>query len=315
MTAAAGDAASNVSVVANVSVVVPTVGRASLRRAVESALGQTGPVAEVLVVAAEGHTLDLPSDPRITVVRTAGRLGAGAARQAGIDAAHGTVIALLDDDDEWLPEKLRRQLEAVELLAAAGRDWICSSRIAVSGPGERRRVWPRRLIAPRESVARYLFRFTSLRVGDAVLQTSTLCFPIELARTVGWDTETVHDEPTWLLAVQRAIPEVRLIQLPVVLTTYYVGAESVSRSSADRVDDHIAWGLEYLRDEPARIRGDYLCTSPVSAAVAAGSLAGVGRALRAALRHGRPGPFALVYAVLNGFRIIALNALRIPLRR
>ncbi|MEV6768616.1 glycosyltransferase family 2 protein [Nocardia sp. NPDC051030] len=282
-----------------VSVVVPTVGRASLRRAVESALRQTRPVAEVMVVAAEGVALDLPSDTRITVVRTAGRVGPGAARQAGIDAAQGTVIALLDDDDEWLPEKLHCQLDAV-----TGRDWICSSRIAVSGPGERHRVWPRRLIAPRESVARYLFRFSSLRVGGAVLQTSTLCFPIELARKVGWDTDTVHDEPTWLLAVQRAVPELRLIQVPEVLGTYYVGAESVSRSTADRVDDYIAWGLEYLRAESPRIRGDYLCTSPVSAAVAAGSLTGVGRALRAALRYGRPGPFALAYAVLNGVRIM-----------
>ncbi|GAB2567724.1 glycosyltransferase family 2 protein [Nocardia heshunensis] len=287
-----------------VSAVVPTVGRASLRRAVESALSQTRPVAEVVVVAAEGLALDLPSDPRITVVRTAGRVGAGTARQAGIDAAEGSVIALLDDDDEWLPEKLRSQLDAVRVEAVAGDDWICSSRITVAGPGDRRRVWPRRVIAPGESVARYLFRFTSLRVGDAVLQTSTLCFPIGLAQAVGWDTETVHDEPTWLLAVQRALPLVRLIQLPAVLGTYHVGAESVSQSSADRVDDYIAWGLEYLRDESPRIRGDYLCTSPVSAAVAAGSITGVGRALRAALRHGRPGPFALAYAVLNGVRIL-----------
>ncbi|MGW4241282.1 glycosyltransferase family 2 protein [Nocardia sp. NPDC004722] len=299
-----------------VSVVVPTVGRASLRRAVESALRQTRPVAEVLVVAAEGLALDLPSDPRITVVRTGGRVSAGVARQAGIEAAHGNVIALLDDDDEWLPEKLRCQLAAVEGSdGSVGSDWICSSRIAVAGPGERRRVWPRRVIAPRESVARYLFRFTSLRVGAAVLQTSTLCFPRELAQVVGWDTETVHDEPTWLLAVRRARPQVRLIQLPAVLATYHVGAESVSHSSVDRVDDYIAWGLEHLREEPPRVRGDYLCTSPVSAAVAAGSVAGVGRALRAALRHGRPGPFALAYAVLNGLRIIPRTGVRILLRR
>ncbi|BAW04945.1 glycosyl transferase [Nocardia seriolae] len=264
-----------------------------------SALCQTRPVAEVIVVAAEGIVLDLPSDTRITVVRTAGRVRPGAARQVGIEAAHGTVIALLDDDDEWLPEKLRRQLDAVE-----GRHWICSSRMVVSGPGEHRRVWPRRLIEPRESVARYLFRFTSLRVGGAVLQTSTLCFPIELARAVGWDIDTVHDEATWLLAVRRAVPDVRVIQVPEVLGTYFVGGESVSRSDADQVDDYIAWGLEYLRTEPPRIRGDYLCTSPVSAAVAAGSLSGVGRALRAALRHGRPGPFAVAYAVLNGVRIM-----------
>ena len=54
--------------------------------------------------------------------------------------------------------------------------------------------------------------------------------------------------------------------------------------------------------------GDYLCTSPVSAAVSARSLSGVRRSLRSALRHGRPGPFALAYAVLSAARIVVRSA-------
>ena len=50
--------------------------------------------------------------------------------------------------------------------------------------------------------------------------------------------------------------------------------------------------------------GDYLCTSPVSAAVSARSLGGVRRAVWSAVRHGRPGPFALAYAALNAARIV-----------
>ena len=50
--------------------------------------------------------------------------------------------------------------------------------------------------------------------------------------------------------------------------------------------------------------GDYLCTSPVSAAVSARSLRGVRHSLRSAFRHGRPGPFALGYAILNAARIV-----------
>ena len=37
----------------------------------------------------------------------------------GIDAARGSVIALLDDDDVWSPTKLARQLAAADLIDLA----------------------------------------------------------------------------------------------------------------------------------------------------------------------------------------------------
>jgi len=44
----------------------------------------------------------------------AGKHGGQAARNTGIQAANGTLIAFLDDDDEWLPEKIRLQAELLE---------------------------------------------------------------------------------------------------------------------------------------------------------------------------------------------------------
>lgn len=291
-----------------VSAVIPTIGRASLGRAVQSVLDQTLPVAEIIVVADTDGPVPLPTDDRIIVLRAGFGSGPARCRQLGIDAASGTVIALLDDDDEWSPTKLARQLEAVDAVDTA--HWIASSRMLVSGPGTRRRTWPRRLIEPGESVADYLFRFTDLRFGGAALQTSTLCFPADLGRVVRWDIHegAAHDEPSWLIRVQRAIPDLRLIQLPDVLSTYNVHDASVSRDPSDRTDAYIAWGLEYLGGESPRVLGDYLCTSPVSAAVSASSLGGVRRALRSAVRHGRPGPLALAYAVLSAVRIVLRSA-------
>ena len=192
----------------------------------------------------------------------------------------------------------------------AGAHWIASSRMSVLGPGTRRRTWPRRLIEPGESITEYLFRFTDLRFGGAALQTSTLCFPTELAREVRWDAHAgaAHDEPSWLIRVQRTIPDLRVVQLPDVLSTYNVQDASVSRDTSDRTDDYIEWGLQYLATESPRVLGDYLCTSPVSAAVFARSLGGVRRSMRSALRYGRPGPFALAYAVLNAARIVVRSA-------
>jgi glycosyltransferase involved in cell wall biosynthesis len=287
-----------------VSAVIPTLGRLTLNRAVQSVLDQTRPVAEVIVVADTDEAVMLPPDDRITLLRTRFRGGPARCRQLGIDAARGSVIALLDDDDEWYSTKLQRQLQAVN--AEAGTHWIASSRIAVLGPDGRQRIWPRRLIEPQESVTDYLFRFTDLRFGGAVLQTSTLCFPSDLAREVRWDNHAgaAHDEPSWLIRVQRAIPDMRVIQLPDVLSTYNVQRTSVSRQPSDCTESYIEWGLQYLGVESPRVLGDYLCTSPVSAAVSARSLRGVRRSVWSALRHGRPGPFAVGYAVMSAARIV-----------
>ena len=291
-----------------VSAVIPTIGRPSVARAVQSVLNQTRPVAEIIVVADTDAAVSLPSDDRIVLLRNCVGSGPARCRQLGIDAARGTVIALLDDDDEWHTTKLARQLSAVDSLVDT--HWIASSRMAVLGPGTRRRIWPRRVIEPGESIAEYLFRLTDLRLGGATLQTSTLCFPVDLARAVRWDVHAgaAKDEPSWLIRVQRTLPDLQVVQLPDVLSTYSVNGSSRSRDPSDRTDEYIEWGLHYLGRESPRVLGDYLCTNPVSAAVSARSLGGIGRSLRAALRHGRPGPFALAYAILNGARIVVSSA-------
>ncbi len=288
-----------------VSVVIPTVGRLSLYRAVQSALEQTEPVGEVVVVADTDHPLSYPGDGRITLVRNDSAAGPALSRQRGVDAARGSVIALLDDDDEWHPDKLRRQLAAVA-EAGAGPHWIASCRVAALGPGERCRNWPRRLIGPEEPVADYLFGFNDFRHGGRLLQTSTLCFPMALAKAVRWDAHAgaVHDEPSWILAVARRFSDLRVIQLPDVLCTYHVGHPSASRHTTDLTDSYIDWGMRYLEGESARTRGDYLCSSPVSAAVAAGSLPGIARAVRAGIHHGRPGAPALGFAALSAMRVM-----------
>jgi glycosyltransferase involved in cell wall biosynthesis len=291
-----------------VSAVIPTIGRPSLGRAVLSVLKQTRPVAEIIVVADTDGPVSVPPDDRIMVLRAGVRSGPARCRQLGVDAASGSVIALLDDDDVWSTTKLARQLEVVDTVPSA--EWIASSRMLVLGPGIRQRTWPRRLVKPGESLAEYLFRFSRLRYGDTALPTSTLCFPAELAREVRWDAHAgaAHDEPSWLIRVQRTIPDVRVVQLPDALTSYNIQGWSVSRDRSDRVDEYIDWGLQYLATESPRVLGDYLCTSPVSAAVSACSLSGVQRSLQSALRYGRPGPCALAYATLNAARIVVRSA-------
>ena len=85
-----------------VSVVVATVGRPTLVRAVESCLAQDHSNLELIVVADGGGPLPaLPVDSRIRVFRTPQRLGPGSTRNFGASAAFGDFLTFLDDDDYW----------------------------------------------------------------------------------------------------------------------------------------------------------------------------------------------------------------------
>jgi glycosyltransferase involved in cell wall biosynthesis len=107
-----------------VSVVVPTRDRPELlRRAVTAILGQTykGPIECVVVFDQSDPELPWPDLPpgRTLVRRGNDRTpGLAGARNSGILASTGELVAFCDDDDEWLPEKLARQV--ARLLATPG---------------------------------------------------------------------------------------------------------------------------------------------------------------------------------------------------
>ena len=124
----------------SVSVVVPTRDRPELlRRAVQSILDQRYPgevecvvvfdqsePAEVAVTAGERR--------RVRTVRNDRTPGLAGARNAGVLAASGTLVAFCDDDDDWLPDKLRLQAEALRAhpgapLVACGVQVVYDDRV------------------------------------------------------------------------------------------------------------------------------------------------------------------------------------------
>lgn len=130
----------------SVSVIIPTYNRAwCLREAVDSVLAQEFQDFEVIVVD-DGSGDETPSLLReygdaIRVLRQPNR-GVSAARNAGILAARGELIAFLDSDDIWLKGKLASQVEFFSrhpgaLICQTEEFWVKDGRRV--NPGKRHR--------------------------------------------------------------------------------------------------------------------------------------------------------------------------------
>jgi hypothetical protein len=107
-----------------VSFIIPAYNaEATIRAAVESALGQSIPPHEV-VVADDASTdgtravLDSITNPRMRVVRLERNAGPGAARHAAMAAATGDVFACLDADDVAVTRRLELQMPVLEADAS-----------------------------------------------------------------------------------------------------------------------------------------------------------------------------------------------------
>lgn len=105
-----------------VSVIIPTHNRSYLiGRAISSVLDQSFQDFELIVIddASTDNTEAVVksfNDERIKYIRHNINKGGGAARNTGITASIGEYITFLDDDDEWLRDKLDRQIETMKNL-------------------------------------------------------------------------------------------------------------------------------------------------------------------------------------------------------
>ena len=104
-----------------VSIIIPTYNRQILaERAVISVLSQTYKNIECIVVddcstddtVAQLNELTL-KDNRLSVISHTNNRHVSAARNTGLAAANGELIAFLDDDDAWLPNKLDKQVACI----------------------------------------------------------------------------------------------------------------------------------------------------------------------------------------------------------
>ncbi len=103
-----------------VSVVIPTHNRPHLiSRSIKSVLAQTYNDFEIIIVddgieKRSQEIIDGFGDQRIRYIQNEKSVGGAVSRNIGIKESRGEFIAFLDDDDEWLPEKLAKQVKAFD---------------------------------------------------------------------------------------------------------------------------------------------------------------------------------------------------------
>ena len=276
-----------------VSVVIPTTLRSSLAQAVESVLKQDYPrsLVEVVVV------VDLPREscerpPAIPGVDrwlfTGGGARGGGARNIGVNAATGDVVAFLDDDDEWLPSKLDRQVKALR-QAPERETTVVSCQYfqtggAVPGPGES--ALPSRLIRPFEPVADYLFLGRRPSADRPAIPTSTLMTTRALALSVPWAERLKrHQDWDWLCQLQ-AKRNAQFFQVPHGLMQYTVGSTGSLSASSDW-QSSLEWARSHKSSWKTKTYADFLAAQPLRYAMQMRSALGVIKVLGELIRTRR----------------------------
>lgn len=276
----------------SVSVVIPTRRRPDLVcRAVASVVAQTMRSIEIIVVV-DGpdreteEQLALVHDPRLRVVVNPVSVGASAARNGGVRSARGRMIAFLDDDDEWLPTKLQRQMATLE-SAEATAVGICQ--LIVRTPTADF-IWPRRGPRLGEHISEYLFVRRSLFAGEGLIQTSMLVAPRQLLLEIPFD-QTVHryQEADWALRAGKS--GARFVLTPAPLAVWHKNERrpTITSQHAGNWKHALLWIQERRRLTTARAYAAFLLVHASSIVGAAGRRPALNAIWREAWRNGSPG--------------------------
>jgi glycosyltransferase involved in cell wall biosynthesis len=226
-----------------VSIVIPTLDRPKLLlRAINSVLLQTYQEFEIIVVVDRPdpgtvNALQSVDDSRVHLTQHPYPLTAAGARNVGAAHATGDWVAFLDDDDEWLPNKLEKQIAVAVSHPAALVS--CLTRV-VTPAGTY--VRPKIVYDNSIPIGDYLFDRRTLLGGSSFMQTSSYLLPRLLFDKVRFDVDCPHDDWGFLLRLSKQ-EGTQIFTVPEVLTVVYFEDQRPSLTS--RTSSWVA-SLRYL---------------------------------------------------------------------
>lgn len=216
-----------------VSVIIPTFNREQLvGYAIESVLAQTYHALEVVVVddGSTDATADVVrgyADSRLRYLPLEHRGMPAPARNAGIAVTTGSLVAFLDSDDAWLPDKLARQVEVLRERPEVGLICTNAERIDDRHVGTGPIHTPDNFALGDDPLARLLR-------GNFIVASSVLCRRDVLDRAGPFSENprlrAVEDYEQWLRCGALA----SIAYLPEPLTRYRVHASGISTIQSRR---------------------------------------------------------------------------------
>jgi len=214
-----------------ISVIIPAYNTAHLiGRSIKSVLSQTYQNFEIIVVD-DGSTDELNevvtafNDNRIQYIRHEVNRGGSAARNTGVQNAKGNYIAFLDSDDEWLPEKLEKQIKVFQST---------SSNIGVVYTGWR---WIRDKdnIIIQEKIPIYRGDVSRIILEeDGIGSLSTPLVKKDILTSIGGLDEKLPSRQDWDLWI-RLSKVCEMDFVPEILVNYYLRSGSISTNVYNKI--------------------------------------------------------------------------------
>ncbi len=209
---------------------------ATIRRAVDSILAQTCQNYEIIVIddGSRDATAEIIAShygDQVRLLRLTHNMGESGAMNEGIKIAKGELIAFLDADDEWLPEKLAKQVAALERNPSAALA-TCGARF-VDGQGR----------VLRDAAGIFSHNISPAEVWRLLLARTMLAKPCVVARATALRAVGLFntgllvgaDQDMWIrLAIAGEIEFV-----PETLTVVHDTAGSLTKVYADRIDQFV----------------------------------------------------------------------------
>ncbi len=286
-----------------ISVVIPAHNAAAtVARAILSARAQTPAPDEILVVddASGDATAAIAEGLGATVLRLPTRQGAAAARNAGVAAATGDIVAFQDADDEWLPGKLARQLPLLEGAAFVA----CGARLYAEDGTDLGPLYDGKI--PEEGTEAW----RGLLARNTIATPCVLVWRRAFEAVGGFDATlpVAEDQDLWLRLARHGrlryldAPLVKVHRTPISVSGVgtALGARQQINITLPMIERHIAANRARLTPAEIRhIRGERMLRVGRGACWTGAWAAGARLVLRAILLGHRP---------LEGFRVLLATA-------
>jgi len=209
-----------------VTVIIPTYNRANLLpRAIKSVLNQTLKDFELIIVddASTDNTREVveeiqKKDKRIKYIRLDKNSGAPAhPKNVGIQNAKGDYIAFLDHDDEWLPEKLEKQIQLFKNPKKKNLGFVGCNLLVIDDNKIRKYIIPK-----------YTDNFQKLLLTNFIFSSSGVMVKKSVIDNVGLFDESLKNADDWDMWI-RIAQKYNFDFVPEFLFRYYLHENNTTK--------------------------------------------------------------------------------------